>query len=37
MPTTYEAVKSNIAIGMHCDDIPIFNADEIKDMVKTIH
>ena len=37
MPMTYEVVKTNIVIGMHCDDISAFTANEIKDMVKTIH
>ena len=36
MPMTYDAVNANIAIGMHCDDVPIFTAEEIRDMVKTI-
>ena len=37
MPTTYDAVNANIAIGMHCDDVPIFTPQEIKYMIKTIH
>ena len=37
MPTTYDAVNANIAIGMHCDDLSMFNDQEIKDMIKTIH
>ena len=34
MPMTYDAVNANIAIGMHCDDVPIFTAHEIEDMFK---
>tara|TARA_B100000242_G_scaffold288606_1_gene257074 strand:+ start:109 stop:1389 length:1281 start_codon:yes stop_codon:yes gene_type:complete len=37
MPMTYDAVNAKIAIGMHCDDVPIFTAHEIEDMIKTIH
>ena len=36
MPIVYEAINTNIVIGMHCDDISAFNANEIKDMVQTI-
>ena len=36
MPIVYEAINTNIVIGMHCDDISAFTANEIKDMVHTI-
>ena len=37
MPLTHNAIKANIGIGMHSEDKPFFNSDEIKEIVKSIH
>ena len=37
MPFTHNAIKANIGIGMHSEDKPFFNSDEIKEIVKSIH
>ena len=37
MPLTYDAIGSMVGIGIHCDDRPMFNAEEINEMIKTIH
>ena len=37
MPLTHDAIGSMVGIGIHCDDRPMFNAEEINEMIKTIH
>jgi len=37
MPFTHDAIGSRVGIGIHCDDRPMFNMEEINEMIKTIH